>query len=410
VYVVSKRIEDILKRVLVSNIFKDREKLRPDYVPDELPHREKEVEKLAEKLAPAVKGERPSNIFIYGLTGTGKTAVTRYVLKMIKDMAGRLQLEFKLMDSYVNCKVNNTNYSVLVSLCESLNEYVPFTGLSIPELFRRFMRALERTPSLMFVVLDEVDALVKQSGDDLLYKLTRINPDLKRSQVAIVGITNDLKFTESLDPRVKSTLAEEEMVFTPYTSEELEDILRQRARIAFKDGVLSDEVIPLCATLAAREHGDARRALDLLRVAGEIAEREGSLKVLETHVRRAQVEIERDRVIEVLRTMPLHGKLTLISTYLLEKAKVEPTTGEVYSIYKGLCRKLGIEPLTHRRISDLINELDMIGLATAKVVNRGRYGVTKLIKLSVPEGAIFEGLKEDERLTSFLGDVGRAAR
>ncbi|MEM4700511.1 MAG: orc1/cdc6 family replication initiation protein [Candidatus Nezhaarchaeales archaeon] len=395
-------LEEVFQRVLTARVFKDREKLRPDYVPEELPHRELEIRRLGETLAPAVKGVRPSNVFIYGLPGTGKTAVTKYVLKALAiasaKMAGR-----PVRSCYVNCKYNNTAYRALASACEQLGVRVPFTGLSNAELFRRFTSAIESLGGLVIVVLDEVDALRGESGEDLLYRLTRINSELTLSKVSLVGITNDLKFTESLDPRIKSALGEEELVFKPYDSEELKDILAQRARMAFFEGVLEEGVIPLCATLAAREHGDARRALDLLRVAGEVAEREGSSKVTEAHVRRAQCEIEKDRVVEVIRSMPLHSKITLLSIYLLEKRGVkEKTTGEIYSLYRELCRGMRLDELTQRRVSDLINELDAAGLVTARVVSRGRRGLTKIVKLNTAEEALKAGLGEDVRLAAFM--------
>ena len=402
IVVLSLSIDDIIHKVLAARIFKDREKLRPDYVPENLPHREGEIGKLAEILAPAVKGARPSNVFIYGLPGTGKTAVTKYVLRKIEAYSRNYAPDIKLKVAYINCRNENTNYRVLFSLCNYLNEKVPFTGLSTAELFRRFIRTLDRERVLLFVVLDEVDFLVKVSGDDVLYKLTRINPDLHNARVSIVGITNDLNFVEYLDPRVKSTLGEEELVFRPYTTEELADILMERAKMAFYDDVLDEAVIPLCATLAAREHGDARRALDLLRVAGEIAEREGSPKVLEEHVRKAYREIEKDRVVEVVKSMPLHTKLVVAAVYLIRKKKSETTTGEIYETYRSLCRKLMIDELTQRRISDIINELDMLGIVNARVMSKGRYGRTKVVKLAISEKALIEGLKNDPRVSSLI--------
>ncbi|RLF20565.1 MAG: cell division control protein Cdc6, partial [Thermoprotei archaeon] len=296
------------------------------------------------------------------------------------------------------------NYRVLFNLCNYLNERVPFTGLSTAELFRRFMRSLDRERILLFVVLDEVDFLVKVSGDDVLYKLTRINPELHNARVSIVGITNDLNFVEYLDPRVKSTLGEEELVFRPYTTSELTDILNERAKMAFYDGVLDESVVPLCATLAAREHGDARRALDMLRVAGEIAEREGASKVVEDHVRRAYKEIEKDRVVEVLKSMPLHTKLVVVAIYKLRRRKSEAITGEIYETYKGLCKRISVDELTQRRISDLINELDMLGIVNARVMSKGRYGRTKVVKLAISERALIEGLKSDPRVAWLLQD------
>lgn len=395
-------LEDLFHRVLTSRLFKDRDLLRPDYVPEELPHRELEVKRLGEALAPAIKGARPSNVFIYGLPGTGKTAAAKFALKALTKMAAKLSIK-PPKSCYINCKYENTTYTFLTSLAEQLEVKVPFTGLSTAELFRRLVRGLELANTVVIVVLDEIDALKEEHRGDLLYRLTRINSELSSSKSSLIGITNDLKFREGLDPRVKSALGEEELVFRPYNSEELEDILRQRAKLAFVDGALDDGVIPLCATLAAREHGDARRALDLLRVAGEVAEREGASRVTEAHVRAARRELERDETLEVIRSMPLHVKITLAAIYLLERRQVEEkTTGEIYSLYRDLCRSLHIDELTQRRVSDFINELDSTGLIAARVVSRGRRGLTKIVKLNIDSSILRAGLSEDGRLSDLL--------
>jgi hypothetical protein len=150
-----------------------------------------------------------------------------------------------------------------------------------------------------------------------------MNSELENSRVSIMGISNDLKFTDFLDPRVKSSLGEEEIVFPPYDANQLRDILRHRADVAFKPDVLTDDVIPLCAAFAAQEHGDARRALDLLRCAGEFAERDGVEVVSAEHVRRAQEKIELDRIVEAVRTLPTQSKLVLLAIIELE-GDVEP--------------------------------------------------------------------------------------
>lgn len=398
----SDKLSLIFKKALASKIFKNREILRPDYIPDELPHRDEQIIKLAEILAPALKSYRPSNVFIYGKPGTGKTAVTKYVLRRLISEATNVNSIIK--DVYVNCRDRCTNYSILEGICLGLGKDVPFTGLSIPELFRRTLLALESVKGLVILVLDEIDSLIKKSGDDILYQLTRTNASLHRSKLSIIGITNDLKFMDYLDSRIRSGLGEEEILFPPYNAMELEDILSRRALSAFYEGVLSSSVIPLCAALAARDYGDCRRALDLLRISGEIAEREGSFVVEEKHVRMAQIESEHDKVVEGIATLPLHAKLILIAVYLIEKSRGSGkiTTGEVYNVYKDLCKRVSFDFVTQRRASDLINELDTLGLINTKLVSMGRYGRTKIIKLAVEERSLKEALKDDVRLQGII--------
>ncbi len=384
-------VEEIFERYLASRIFKDREKLLPDYVPEELPHRDEQIARLAKVLAPALIGSRPSNVFIYGLTGTGKTAVTKYVLRKLREKA-RARVEYV----YINCRQNNTSYRVLAELAKHISVRVPFTGLALGEVMKRVLKGLERRKRVLIVVLDEVDNLVKRHGDDVLYFLTRINEQLEVSRVSLIGITNDLKFMEFLDARVRSSLGEEELVFPPYNAVQLEDILRRRAREAFNEGVLENGVIKRVAAIAARQNGDCRLALDILLKAADIADREGASRVTLKHVEKARHEIERNLTVDVIKTMPLHVKLTLAAIYLLDKEPVKTiTTGMIYNKYRELVAKVGIEPVTQRRISDIINELDMLGLINARVVSMGRYGRTKVISLSASAKSVEDGLATD---------------
>jgi cell division control protein 6 len=373
-------IEELLRRRgLVSRIFANREVLHPDYVPDTLPHREREIARLAEILIVSAKGERPSNVFLYGLTGTGKTAVAKYVVKKLVEKASTYGVDLNY--AYVNTRKFDTAYKVLASIASSLGLRVPHTGLAVSEVYRRYLSALDSWGGLHIVILDEVDFFVKKNGDDLLYKLLRVNEDLTKARVSIIGITNDLNFVENLDPRVRSSLGEEEIVFQPYDADQLFTILKQRAELAFKPGVVDDSVISYCAALAAREHGDARRALDLLRVSGEIAEREGAEKLTVEHVRKASIELEENRVYQSIVSLPLHQKLVLKTILEETSARGQTSTGEVYAKYVERTKKYSLEPLTMRRVSDIISQLDMMGLILAEVVNRGRYGVTKVVKI-----------------------------
>jgi cell division control protein 6 len=398
-------LDNIFERFLKNaHIFKDREVLRHDYIPNKLPHREEQIRCLGEIVAPVLRNSRCSNVFIYGKTGTGKTAVTKYVLNKVSLKA--TELGAPVVVRYVNCRLAGTEYRVFSSLCEGLNVKVPFTGLAVGEVFDRFKEGLESRGILFIVVLDEIDALIKARGDVLLYELTRINENLHRSRTSLVGISNDLRFKEFLDPRVLSSLSEEEIVFRPYDAAELQDILWERARLAFFDDVLLDGAVSLCAALAAAEHGDARRALDLLRVSAELAEREGAKYITEDHVRQAEKRIEHNRIIEALTNLPLHSKIILCSVYLLGKAKVScAITGDIYEIYRELCDQSGLSPLTQRRVSGLINELDMIGLLNTRVVSMGRYGRTKKIRLGIGRSLIRKVFATDDRLGRLIGYV-----
>lgn len=393
---------DIFGRLLKSEgIFIDREAMRHTFIPSELPHRVKEINNIASVMVPALRGETPSNIFIYGKTGTGKTAVTKFVGKQLINKGKETGKEVNFI--YINCEIVDTQYRLLQNITNHfINEWserIPFTGWPTDEVYSKLIKMVDNNGGVTVIILDEVDKL---KGDEALYNLSRINSSLKNAKVSIVGISNDLRFTEILDPRVRSSLGEENMIFPPYDADEIKDILKQRANIALKPNSLEDDVIPLCSALAAQEHGDARRALDLLRISAELAERVNSKKITKKFVKLAQNKIEVDRILEVVRTLPSQSKTILLSVLLQEKNNKRTgmlsaiTTGEVYDVYKELCKKMRADSLTQRRIADLISELDMLGIITARVISKGRYGRTREINISSSTEEIFKILKEDE--------------
>jgi cell division control protein 6 len=394
-------IDEIFDRYLdaQTKIFRNRDVLSPHYVPDILPHRDDKFEELAKILAPALRGGAPSNIFIYGTTGTGKTAVTKQVLSKLKERAESRDLPFKY--SYMNCQHVDTKYRILTQLCEDIGIDVPITGLHFDVVYKKFKEALDKLETLHVTVLDEVDMLYRKDNESL-YVLTRMNSDLDSSKISIIGITNDVNFKETLDPRIRSSLSEEEIVFSPYTAEQLNDILTQRAEVAFHKNVLEFGVINLCSAVGAQQHGDARRSLDLLRVAAELSERNGDENVTELHVRKAQQVIERNTVIEVLTSLPIQTKAVLQAIFMGEGKSQEITTGDVYEIYSKICKSVRLDILTTRRVGDLINELDMLGIITAQVISKGRGGRSKRIHLTVPHRQVREVLESDFRLSKIF--------
>lgn len=380
-----------------GRIFANKEVLRSTYIPQRLPHRWEQIKALADILSSALKGETPSNILIFGKTGTGKTSTVKYVSKELEAMAQKTGVKCSII--YINSEVFDTQYRVFAYLARIFNKRVPMIGWPTDMVYSEFKTGLDAEERRVIITLDEVDKLASK-GDEALYNLSRINGELENARVSLIGISNDLTFTDLLDPRVKSSLGEEEIIFPPYNAEQLKDILYARADTAFYADVLEYAVIPLCAALAASEHGDARRALDLLRLSGEIAERADARTVTEEHVRQACEKLEMNCVTEVVKTLPLQSKIVLSSVYLLckERNKRRFSSGEVYNMYHRVCNQLDMDPLTPRRVTDFVSELDILGLINAVIVSKGRYGRTKEISLSVPEECVQPVLQEDYKL------------
>jgi cell division control protein 6 len=372
-----------------ESLFKDKMVLQSNYVPDEIQHRDEQIHQIAKIVAPALRQERPSNLFIYGKTGTGKTVTVKHTLHSMNEVAKKQQIPLKVC--YINCKlkrVADTEYRLIAELARLFGKAVPATGLPTDEVYASFFRAIDETRQVIILVLDEIDQLVKKIGDEIIYNLTRINTDLKNAQVCIIGISNDLIFSNTLDPRVKSSLSEEELIFPPYNALQLQQILTGRAAKAFRESVIEEGVIPKCAAYAAREHGDARRALELLRVAGEVAERANFKTITINHIDEAEEKIERDRIVDVIQTQPKQFHATLQAILLLASRRKNIFTGDVYDVYKSVCQNTGLRPLTQRRVSDIIAEMDMLGIINAKIISKGRFGRMREITVGLPESLI----------------------
>ena len=381
---------NIFEKILgQDSLFIDRKAFEHAFEPSNLPHREQEVDALVRNLVDALNGHIPSNMLLYGVPGSGKTVVTRFVLSQLLEKGKEMGHPVQTYE--INCRNVDTKYRVVQTLASQLKQrgdyLIPFTGWPTDRVLETLIERMDRAGGVHILVLDEIDNLVAKAGSDLLYSLTNMNTLLRNARCCIIGISNDLNFTQELDPRVSSRLSQEDVVFHPYGAQEIQDILQERVKMGLKNNSLEVGVVPLCSALAAQEHGDARRALDLLRISVQKAEQRAQNKVDPKHVRLAQSQLEHDQVTPVLRTLPLHQKLVLFCIIINEENGLRNiSTGEIVRTYSEACMKINIEALTPRRISTLLNELDTLGLIMARNVSKGRGGRSKQVNSAIPKG------------------------
>jgi len=396
----SDSLEAIFQKALSApKLFRNHDALRSDYVPEHLPFRDDQITSVAQVLSPLLHSSKPSNLLIYGKTGTGKTAATKHVLSKLETASKNNGIRATFV--YSNVRMAGTEYRVLAELAAQTGLSVPFTGLAVSEVLSRLQSQIKTKKLHTVFVLDEIDYLVKLFGDRLLYDLTASSDAIAPGFLSIVGISNDLQFKEELGARVLSRLSEEEIVFPPYTAQELTTILHERANFAFNTGAYTEASINLCAALSGSEHGDARRAVDLLRIAGEVAERDGSKQLDDKHVRIALQKIDQDRISDALKSLPLHAKLVLIAA-VKNNPENNRSSGTIYEYYANLCKASGLEALTTRRVSGLITELDTLGLVSATLVNYGRYGRTKKVTPQISQDTLRQAFLEDGAVNQLL--------
>ncbi len=406
-------------------IFKDLRVLSPHYVPDELPHRESEAVEITKIIAPVLRGEKPDNIFIYGKTGTGKTSVVKYVIRKLGEITNDPEKnpnKMKVMAVYMNCRLSyNSKYQVLLRILndealkdpELRNRPLEGTsekkllGASPTKLCEKLKAVIEGNGLEMLVVLDEIDTI--KDVNDLMYILTRMNDELGKGHISIIGISNRATFKENLDSRSKSTLCEEELVFKAYNANQLRTILMHRAKLGFQPGTIANPEVSLIAAFAAKTNGDARYALQLLQKSGEIAQNAGRSRVTREDVEKARLKVEEDIMYELISTLPENQQIVLYAVAegvekggkykkLADTPNDVLSSGEIYEIYESLCKKLNKKPRTMRWFREYLNDLEMLGLITLTVSGKGVRGNTSFIRLGSPPAEIKEIIRQSMSL------------
>lgn len=381
------------------------------HIPDVILHRNAQIQSIAQNMACSLRNSTPQNIFIYGKTGTGKTAVVKHVSSKLSQKCSEIGIP-DLNWIYINCNQVISGYRVLATICDQLDpeNLLPPTGTPRDVLIGRLISLLEAKKSLTFIILDEIDALKdKESKDSVLYILSRINENLHFSKVNLIGISNILNFKEDLDPRVLSSLCEEELVFPSYNAVELFDILNSRAESAFHKNTYEEGALRLCSAIAAKENGDARRALSLLRKCAELVERSGKSILTQDAVNTARDELEKDTIEVFIQNLPVQQKVILLSIYLNQKHRSgqESNSGEIYNTYKEISKRVySLNALTSKRVTDLVKELDLSGVVSSRLVSFGRKGGrTRMVSLNVKDSQLESSLEDDDRCKAVLDYV-----
>lgn len=402
-----------------ETIFLDRNMITPHFTPTKLLFRDKYIVDISAILSSTLHGKKPDNIFCYGKTGTGKTSVTRLVIQQLLEFASAKNIPIE--GNYVNCRNHNSKYRILSKIVKDFYPEENFMGYSAAFIYEKLLeyaRGKGNNNAIVLgrqlvLVLDEIDKV--KDLDELVYSLTRGNDELdsgsgRSGGVSIIGISNNLLFKDRLDPRTKSSLCGHEMVFPPYNAQELTDILKQRAELAFKPGTVEESAIALAAAIAAQESGDARTAVMLLLKAGEIADRKGGMNgrmVTDREVMSAKVQVEEELVYSMISTLPEQQQLVLyaIASLSLTKKPVQKITGEtedgvlfsgeIYDEYCRIAKKHKETVVSSRWYREYISELEMYGLIYTTASGKGIKGQTTLIKLGF-EAEKIKGIIERE--------------
>ncbi|WP_435097306.1 orc1/cdc6 family replication initiation protein [Halarchaeum sp. P4] len=390
-------------------IFANKDLLKTGHVPeaDRIVGRDEEISKLATRLNGAVHGYSPENVMVYGKTGTGKSLVSRHVCQRARNAA---QSDVTIGTAYIDCAEDNTETQAVSSLAAKLNDEdetgisVPHTGLSTSKYYKLLWETLDAQYDSTIVILDEVDLM---NDDSVLMKLSRAEEAGKiEGSIGIIAISNKIQYIDDLNERVKSSFQHKELFFKPYDANQLREIMYNR-QDAFREGVLSEDVIPLSAAFAAQEHGDARKAIDILRHAGEVAFEEEADTVRESHVRQAQQHAEKDRFRELVSGAPTQAKAALLALTELSINASEDAflTSQVYDQYERVCEFLDMDVLSVRRFRDILKEQAFLGVVEIEKINKGSAGGIHLQNRLIEDAHVVrETILEDTRMQDWASE------
>ena len=386
----------------IETIFKNENAFLADFLPERIIHRDKEIEELASILSIAIDNRKPENVIIYGPVGTGKTATVRYVSRELENSSKNIYCV------YINCWENKSQQSILSKIALSIGLFIPRRGVSIDEIRDKIIKKLDKEGKVLVVILDEIDILIVNNEEGCLYDLCRF-PENFKIKTGIISVTNGLNLIYKLDNRIKSSLQQKCIEFRKYNSQQLKNILNERAKIGFLPGVIGEDVIALCAAYSAKSGGDARLAISLLRKAGLNCERDGKNKIEINHIKDAIKSIELPELSKPIgaassKNIPpkdvsskkvyskmgglqkmdnpqklgekLGEKLGDIEIGILKLLNSgDKTAGQIYN---NLCKEYNTSERTVRRY---LTKLEKISVITGKIISIKPKGKTKLYKL-----------------------------
>lgn len=371
------QFSDPLFEIPGDQIFVNKDMLRVGWVPendDMIVGRDDEMQQLAQYINPILSEREPDHVVIYGKTGTGKSLITRHVVQRACSATAE-----EIGHAYIDCKQHKTEAQVFSELGRIFNDptatgqTVPETGLSTARYKSRLYDALDASYDGALIVLDEMDKL---RDDHTVLELSRAVEDRKTNvPMGVIVISNRIGYIENFQARVESSFDPKDIQPAPYDAAVLRQIMESR-RGAFADGVLTDDVIPKAAAVAGAEHGDARKAIRILRHAGEAAAKQKADKVTADHIDVARREAEKNRFGETIQNATAQEKAVLVALaeLTLNNEKGQFKQSELYNQYEIINDTIEMNVLSQRRVRDLTNDYALLDVLEVDKRNFGQTG------------------------------------
>ena len=341
------------------------------FLPSSIIGRRQQVEELLQYLESLRQGFAVPLISVYGRSGSGKSTLVKFVCKNIEDLACFAFANLRKAKTVFGCAnliLSELDVASLKS-ADGINKAIDCIGNTISEKLK------SKRKKFMVLVLDEYDVIFSDkrgNPSEFMYKLLTLAEELREKDLwlCIITISNNTLSEYDLDDRIKSRMGNSEVFFPPYSQGDILQILKDRSQKAFAKKI-GDDVLQYCSELSCAEHGDARRALDLLRISGELCDGQ---KITKENIDAAYAKLQKDRLENIVTNSSSHQRILIgaICSNMLDSDSGWSATSSIYETHRGLLQKT--KPLSYRRVTDLLVELKNSGLLISKTQSRGRGG------------------------------------
>jgi len=369
-----------------SSVFKDESKLDINYVPSRLPHRDAQLSLLNHFFRSVVEtpGKMTQRVLITGKIGTGKTVLSQHFgLQIIREARDK-GANFHYV--HVNCReCKGSLFMILHQVISRFHPSFPRRGYSATEILQMLMQVLDEKNAFAILVLDELDALIRNEGSDPLYNLSRIQEGRLNApqRLSLICILRETEYLDSLDPSTRSTLQRNIIHLDEYSKSQLRDILIDRVDMAFRQGTVSQSVLDFVAESASSEGGNARYAIELIWRAGKYADALQLPMVSPENVRAAVVSVYPVVRKDEVSSLGVHEKLFLlgVARYFKQTGSAHVSMGDAEKAYAIVCEEYGKKGLQHTQLWKYAKDLDASGIIETKPSGTGQRGQTTIISL-----------------------------
>ncbi|MDR3223768.1 MAG: ORC1-type DNA replication protein [Methanobrevibacter sp.] len=359
------KIENIL--FAGETLFKNFDVFDSDYMPPNYNFRENQMEGLAISLRPVFRNSRPINTVILGQCATGKTTAVKKIFEMVEENKD------DIICCYINCQLHNTLYSVFSKIHkEIVGIEPPVSGLSITRLYQIIVEQLKKKKLNLIVAFDDINYLLHEVDvNKIFYDLLRVNEEYENVKIGVFAILSDIEFRFELEKNVSSVFSPHEILFPPYSYNEIHDILLDRVKAGFYSNVISDELLDE-VTNHTYESGDLRVGINLLKIAGNIAESNGSRFIEDKHLDEAIAKNVSANLKQSLESLSEEEKK------IIELISKEDKVFNAKDLFNDFNKKTGLK---YHKFNTILNKLEFLRLIDIKFTGKGTRGNSRQIIL-----------------------------